>query len=421
MNQSVPTAACGLTLGLAFGLSSSALAQSFTGVGYLPGGGSFSEALGVSNDGTIVVGSSDAAGVQERAFIWTNGVITGIPNSGSYRPAIAFAISDNRVVVGTSYGPNGPEAFKYNSINLSFRALGGTVAGGMGSSARAISADGRTTVGFRSHGGSSVEACVWTGPSPVGLGYLTPGGLRSAANGISANAAVIVGESIAAGLMTHEAFIASGGAAMVSLGTLGGGFSFAHAISDDGMVIVGSSTRSVPGTHAFSYDVVAGLMTDLGELAGGADFSDALAVNADGTVIVGRSAGASGTVAMIWDANHGVRSLKDVLINRGVSNLASWTLSSASGISDDGTVICGWGLNPLGLDEGWVAVLPAAPPHCPADFNDDTAVDFFDYDDFVTCFEGGACPPGKTADFNNDTAVDFFDYDDFVVAFETPC
>ncbi len=63
----------------------------------------------------------------------------------------------------------------------------------------------------------------------------------------------------------------------------------------------------------------------------------------------------------------------------------------------------------------------AVPPLCPADFNSDTAVDFFDYDDFVTCFEGGACPPGKTADFNNDTAVDFFDYDDFVVAFETPC
>ncbi len=58
---------------------------------------------------------------------------------------------------------------------------------------------------------------------------------------------------------------------------------------------------------------------------------------------------------------------------------------------------------------------------CPADFNGDTAVDFFDYDDFVNCFEGVVCPPGKDADFNNDTAVDFFDYDDFVVAFETPC
>ncbi len=58
---------------------------------------------------------------------------------------------------------------------------------------------------------------------------------------------------------------------------------------------------------------------------------------------------------------------------------------------------------------------------CPGDFNSDGAVDFFDYDDFVTCFEGGACPPGRTADFNNDTAIDFFDYDDFVVAFEAGC
>ncbi len=58
---------------------------------------------------------------------------------------------------------------------------------------------------------------------------------------------------------------------------------------------------------------------------------------------------------------------------------------------------------------------------CPADFDGDGTVDFFDYDAFVTCFEGGACPPGKTADFDGDGTVDFFDYDAFVVAFETPC
>ncbi len=61
------------------------------------------------------------------------------------------------------------------------------------------------------------------------------------------------------------------------------------------------------------------------------------------------------------------------------------------------------------------------PQYCAADFNFDGAVDFFDYDDFVACFEGGACPAGHSADFNADTAVDFFDYDDFVSAFEAPC
>ncbi|MEK6701384.1 MAG: hypothetical protein AABZ53_03910 [Planctomycetota bacterium] len=58
---------------------------------------------------------------------------------------------------------------------------------------------------------------------------------------------------------------------------------------------------------------------------------------------------------------------------------------------------------------------------CAADFDGDGTVDFFDYDAFVACFEGGACPPGKTADFDGDGTVDFFDYDAFVVAFETPC
>ncbi len=58
---------------------------------------------------------------------------------------------------------------------------------------------------------------------------------------------------------------------------------------------------------------------------------------------------------------------------------------------------------------------------CPADFNCDGALDFFDYDAFVVCFEGGRCPPGKTADFDGDGATDFFDYDAFVIAFEVGC
>lgn len=54
---------------------------------------------------------------------------------------------------------------------------------------------------------------------------------------------------------------------------------------------------------------------------------------------------------------------------------------------------------------------------CPADFNCDGALDFFDYDDFVIAFESG----DPRADFDGDGTVDFFDYDAFVVAFETGC
>lgn len=58
---------------------------------------------------------------------------------------------------------------------------------------------------------------------------------------------------------------------------------------------------------------------------------------------------------------------------------------------------------------------------CTADFNSDGFVDFFDYDNFVTCFESGACLPGRSADINGDGFADFFDYDDFVTIFETGC
>jgi hypothetical protein len=61
------------------------------------------------------------------------------------------------------------------------------------------------------------------------------------------------------------------------------------------------------------------------------------------------------------------------------------------------------------------------PGGCPADFNGDQFIDFFDYADYVACFEGAGCPDGTTADFNGDAFVDFFDYADFVTAFETGC
>ncbi len=58
---------------------------------------------------------------------------------------------------------------------------------------------------------------------------------------------------------------------------------------------------------------------------------------------------------------------------------------------------------------------------CPADFNEDGFLDFFDYDDYVNCFENNVCPPGQNADFNGDGFVDFFDYDAYVAAFERGC
>jgi hypothetical protein len=64
---------------------------------------------------------------------------------------------------------------------------------------------------------------------------------------------------------------------------------------------------------------------------------------------------------------------------------------------------------------------PAALGVCNGDVNCDSFIDFFDYDTYVSCFEGDFCPPGTNADFNADGFVDFFDYADFVTAFEAGC
>jgi hypothetical protein len=54
---------------------------------------------------------------------------------------------------------------------------------------------------------------------------------------------------------------------------------------------------------------------------------------------------------------------------------------------------------------------------CPADFNRDSQVDFFDYLDFAAAFDIG----DSSADFNRDAQVDFFDYLDFAAAFDAGC
>ncbi len=58
----------------------------------------------------------------------------------------------------------------------------------------------------------------------------------------------------------------------------------------------------------------------------------------------------------------------------------------------------------------------AAPP-CPADFNADGVLDFFDYLDFVAALSSQE----PAADFNGDSVIDFFDYLDFVQAFSMGC
>ena len=100
-------------------------------------------------------------------------------------------------------------------------------------------------------------------------------------------------------------------------------------------------------------------MRPLGDLPGGDFYSLAYDVSGDGAVVVGYGTTDGGEAAFLWDAAHGMRNLRDVLVNEyGLgASLAGWTLSQAIGISADGTTIVGAGYNPAGKVEAWIVSL----------------------------------------------------------------
>lgn len=102
----------------------------------------------------------------------------------------------------------------------------------------------------------------------------------------------------------------------------------------------------------------------------------------------------------------------------GTVSGGTFVVSATIGQPDAGATLTG---GTFALTGGFWAGAGSGPPACVPDFDGDGFVDFFDFDLFVVCFEGGGCPPGRTPDIDGDGFVDFFDYDQFVIAFEAGC
>jgi hypothetical protein len=82
--------------------------------------------------------------------------------------------------------------------------------------------------------------------------------------------------------------------------------------------------------------------------------------------VVGWGTSEAGEEAVYWiDGGGGLQRLADVLTDQGL-DLDGWTLVRATGVSESGRTIVGWGTNPGGQTEGFVARLAAAPVPVPA-------------------------------------------------------
>jgi probable HAF family extracellular repeat protein len=397
--------------------SVAAASPTFRSIGDLPGGAFFSRAMAVSADGRVVVGEAEVSSGVALAVRWVDGRLESLGDlSGGNIESVALGVSpDGSVVVGQGSGSAGPEAFRWaGGVMQGLGGLGDPVF--FGSTAYAASSGGVVIAGIREGEVTIYEACRWRTGSIEGLGYLGGSAASSVSLAITPDASVIVGNSESA--RGVEAFRWQDGV-MVALGDLNEGAPFANssanAVTPDGQTIVGYGAVG-NGQSLRAVRWVGGVIQDLGELPGGPELGSALGVSASGRVVVGYGTVAGGaTEAFIWTPQRGMISLKSYLVNTlGIAGVSGWTLSVATGISADGTVICGYGRNTAGATEGFVATIPA---ECGADFNADGFIDFFDYDDFFVAFETA----GQGSDFNGDGFLDFFDVDDFSAAFERGC
>jgi hypothetical protein len=186
----------------------------------------------------------------------------------------------------------------------------------------------------------------------------------------------------------------------------------AAAASFDGSVLVG--TRQQHGAYRWEESV--GLQL-LGTLPDGRRFTEATGVSGDGLTMVGAGVVTDASEAVIWNANHGLRSVRSLLADRGLDEeLEGWTFTNAVSISRDARIVCGRGLF-MGEQATWIA---SFGPACAADWNDDGARDSSDFFEFLNDFfcEGKDC---RGTDFNADGVENSSDYFEFLVAFFAGC
>ena len=383
----------GLVAAAAAMSGSHADAAGFFGLGDLAGGAVSSRAWAISSDGSTIVGESvSASGTQ--AFRWTqDGGMVGLGDlAGGAFGSVAYGVSaDGSVVVGSGRSTasgGGREAFRWTQGG-GMAGLGDLGGGRFDSVAFGVSADGGVVVGAGSvafEGSDSVSAAFrWT--SADGLSDLNPPSSygpgapnRSVAYAVSADGSVIAGrfsspnpyEDARPGRWTSTGGW-SGYPGPSGIDVSGQ----AMALSADGSVLVGSVNAPPQSiTHdAFRWQQGGGS----GFLPGEADDgsfpfgnSVANAVTSDGAIVVG-TANAAGlpldlglrpglsiyTRPFVWDAINGYRPLQEELIGLGL-DLSGWILLEARGISGNGSLLTGTGINPAGQVEAWVAMLGGA-------------------------------------------------------------
>ena len=266
-------------------------------------GGRSSYALGVSRDGSIVLGMADSPTAPDGQFVtrpvlWMEGTIVELETLGGQFGA-AVEVDQRGSIVGTCEDEE---------------------------------IDPRVDRG-------PIRACRWTDGEASDLGGL--GGPDAEALDVNKRGWVVgwattTTPAPTADGLTHMAFLHDG-SGMRALGTLGGEWSEAYGVNEAGE-IVGYSDTDVTESgfreqHAFAWR--RGIMRDLGSLAGG--FAVAMDINARGDIVGTCRVPVPGerapTVATLWRGST-IRNLNEL-----VERLDGWALQEATAIDNTGRIL----------------------------------------------------------------------------------
>ncbi len=298
-------------------------------------------AEGVSGNGTLIAGSCLDDANFSSAFTWTGDAndetLTLPPQRGAQ--AGAYGVNANGlVVVGWSHDDNGQRraARWVNGSASTYPTLASLEY--FHNVAYRTDADGSVAVGLSQRTNEYDTAVRWSNTTSAPTNCESGGPHESSfARGVSADGDLVV----AYGTDESGGFTWTPSDGYQALQALDGGTDVrALGVSDDGRVIVGTSA----GVAVRWVDRVPESLGSPG---------DALSASADGSVIVG----AVGPEAFVWTESDGIRTLASELLALDVA-LDGFVPVVAADVSDDGTVIVGYGTR-NGTEHAFRVTLPS--------------------------------------------------------------
>lgn len=272
----------------------------FGGFSLIGPGNFLNSEIGISDDGTSIVTARTGPDGNVNPALWKQSVWSdlGHPANGCIMDGQwggGYSLNgDGTVAVGLAWYCPGAEGFVWNRTNGMTALSHPSGPAGTSSRASAISADGRTIVGFFEDPQQGVRRPVrwFGGKTYLFAGAHTPG----EATGVSSDGSQIVGQSWDFTTYSSYAFHYTAGH-LVSLGTVSGistDQSSANAVADNGTTVGWSGDPFGVGIEAFIWTPKLG-MQSLSKylrqrgvlLPFGITLTSALAISADGSTIVG--------------------------------------------------------------------------------------------------------------------------------------